>query len=64
MTTGISTSKRFALYRGVSSLDKHQDPATQLKQLREHAAHRGFDVAGEFVDYASGRRNDRPEYVK
>ena len=35
---------------------------TQLRQLREHARHRGFEVVGEFVDHASGRRNDRGEY--
>ena len=43
---------------------KHQDPETQLRQLREHAQHRDFAIVREFVDYASGRDNARSEYGK
>ena len=64
MTTPKTAPKRVALYARVSTLDRHQDPETQLRQLREHAQHRGFAIAGEFVDHASGRDNDRPEYGK
>ncbi len=64
MTTPKTAPKRVALYARVSTLDKHQDPETQLRQLREHAQHRGFAIAREFVDYASGRDNARSEYGK
>ena len=37
--------KRVALYARVSTLDKGQDPETQLRPLREYAQHRGFVVA-------------------
>ncbi len=56
---------RVALYARVSTKDKDQNPATQLRQLRDHAA--GLDAAvliGDFVDKASaddlrGRRRWR-----
>lgn len=54
--------KRTALYARVSTDDRGQDPETQLAQLREFADRRGFQIAEEFVDHASGRRNDRPRY--
>lgn len=54
--------KRTALYARVSTDDRGQDPETQLAQLREFAERRGFQIVEEFVDYASGRRNDRPRY--
>ena len=47
MTTANATPKRVALYARVSTLDKYQDPKTQLRQLREHAQHGGFAIAGE-----------------
>ncbi len=53
-----------ALYARVSTDDRGQDPETQLRQLREYADRRGFEIAGEFVDYASGTRNDRPQFRK
>ena len=54
--------KRVALYARVSTSDKGQDPETQLLALREYAARRGFVPAGEYVDYASGTRDNRPQY--
>ena len=54
--------KRVALYARVSTSDKGQDPETQLLVLREYAARRGFVPAGEYVDYASGTRDNRPQY--
>jgi predicted site-specific integrase-resolvase len=54
--------KRVAIYARVSTLDKGQDPETQLLALREYAAWREFVVVGEYVDYASGTREDRPQY--
>ena len=54
--------KRVAIYARVSTLDKKQDPETQLRQLREYAKHRDLDVVRELVDYASGRKDDRTNY--
>src|SRR5262250_2063887 len=56
------TQKRVAIYARVSTLDKGQDPETQLVGLREYATRRGFVLVGEYVDYASGLRDDRPQY--
>ena len=38
--------------------------ALQLSDLREYAARQGFDLVAEFVDFASGARNGRPEYQR
>jgi len=54
--------KRMALYARVSTVDKGQDPETQLLVLREYAARRAYVIVGEYVDYASGTREDRPQY--
>ena len=54
--------KRVAIYARVSTVDKGQDPETQLLGLRDYAARRAFVVVGEYVDYASGTREDRPQY--
>jgi DNA invertase Pin-like site-specific DNA recombinase len=56
------TQKRVALYARVSTMDKGQDPETQLITLREYAERRGFLRSGEYIDYASGTREDRPQY--
>ena len=42
--------KRVALYARVSTLDKGQDPETQLRPLREYAQRRGFAMFDEYVD--------------
>ncbi|MCR9289145.1 MAG: recombinase family protein [Bacteroidetes bacterium] len=54
--------KRVAIYARVSTLEKGQDPETQLLQLREFAQRRGFEVTGEYVDYASGKTEYREQY--
>ena len=56
-----SPMKRVAIYARVSTVDKQQTPRTQLKALREYAHHRDFEIT-EFVDKASGKNNDRPQY--
>lgn len=37
-----------------------QNPEMQLGELREYAARRGWQVVGEFVDRASGAKEQRP----
>ena len=54
--------KRVALYARVSTLDKGQDPETQLIQLRQYAHARNFEIVTEFIDYASGTTEDRTQY--
>jgi DNA invertase Pin-like site-specific DNA recombinase len=50
---------RVALYARVSTLD--QDPEVQLAALRQHLAHRGWELTEEFVDQGvSGARERRP----
>jgi DNA invertase Pin-like site-specific DNA recombinase len=46
------SAKRTALYMRVSSLDQH--PETQLPDLRQMAAQRGYQVVQEFTDRISG----------
>ena len=40
--------KRAALYMRVSSLDQH--PETQLLDLRQMAAQRGYEIVQEYTD--------------
>jgi DNA invertase Pin-like site-specific DNA recombinase len=54
--------RRTAIYARISTDETRQNPETQLRQLREYAAHRGFEIAGEYIDYASGRHTDRTGY--
>ena len=41
-------TKRVAIYARVSTLDKGQDPETQLLLLREHAGRRGWRLERMF----------------
>lgn len=52
---------RVALYARVSK-DDDQTPENQLDILRELATRRGYDVAGEYVDRASGKDPNRPAW--
>ena len=54
--------KRVAIYAQVSTVEKGQDPQTQLVALRAYAEHRSFVTVGEYVEYASGVQEDRPQY--
>ncbi|MCS3940280.1 DNA invertase Pin-like site-specific DNA recombinase [Salinibacter ruber] len=56
--------RRAALYARVSTDEERQTPKTQLFRLREYAGHRGFSIAGEYVDIGSGLDPDRPEYQR
>lgn len=55
-------NKRVGIYARVSTLERGQDPENQLEVLREYADRRGFEVAHEFVDRASGANDKRPAY--
>lgn len=46
----------------MSTLDKGQDPETQLRPLREYIDRRGFVLAAEYVDTASGTTEERTQY--
>ncbi len=50
--------KRAALYMRVSSLDQH--PETQLHDLRQMAAQRGYEIVQEYTDRISGAKARRP----
>jgi DNA invertase Pin-like site-specific DNA recombinase len=50
--------KRAALYMRVSSVDQH--PETQLLDLRQMAAQRGYEIVNEYVDRISGAKARRP----
>jgi DNA invertase Pin-like site-specific DNA recombinase len=50
--------KRAALYMRVSTVDQH--PETQLYDLRQMAAQRGFEIVNEFTDKISGTKSRRP----
>jgi DNA invertase Pin-like site-specific DNA recombinase len=52
--------KRAALYCRVSTVDQH--PETQLGELQQFAANKGFQIVGEYTDHGySGVRARRPE---
>lgn len=50
--------KRVALYLRTSTLDQH--PETQLYDLRQMAAQRGYEIVREFTDQISGTKARRP----
>ena len=54
--------KKVAIYARVSTDENRQNPETQLIQLREYADRRGFEIVGEYIDIASGKREDRTRY--
>ena len=50
--------KRVALYLRVSTLDQH--PQTQVLDLRQLAAQRGYEIVAEYTDKISGTKARRP----
>jgi len=50
--------KRAALYLRVSTVDQH--PETQLHDLRQMAAQRGYEIVHEYTDRISGAKARRP----
>jgi DNA invertase Pin-like site-specific DNA recombinase len=55
-------TKRAAIYARVSTDENRQDPETQLRELRDFAERRGFEVVGEYIDHASGKSEERAKY--
>jgi len=54
---------RVALYARVSTNDQNCD--LQLRELREYAAARKWEIAGEYVDTGwSGSKANRPELTR
>ena len=63
----ITTSEppRVAIYARVSTANSGQSPEMQLRELREHAQRRGWNIACEFVDEGiSGAKDRRPSLDK
>ena len=54
------SSLRAALYVRVSTLDQH--PETQLYDLRQMAAQRGFEVLKQYTDRIGGAKARRPAW--
>lgn len=53
---------RVAVYARVSTSNSGQDPTMQTRELEEYCQHRGWDIAGVYVDVGvSGAKDSRPE---
>jgi len=57
----VGIEMKVALYARVSTLDKGQNPETQLMPLREYCQRMGWQYE-EFVDYASGVDGKREQF--
>jgi DNA invertase Pin-like site-specific DNA recombinase len=55
---------RVALYGRVSKDDGKQDTENQLHELREFCQRSRWTIAHEYVDRASGKTADRPQFKK
>src|SRR5947209_11872974 len=55
---------RIALYARVSSADQKSDLERQMQRLRDYAAARGYQVAKEVTEIASGMNDSRPKFLK
>lgn len=53
---------RAALYMRVSTRDKGQETANQLRQLREFCSAQGWPIAAEYEDHESGGKSDRAQF--
>jgi DNA invertase Pin-like site-specific DNA recombinase len=52
-----------SIYSRVSTRDKGQDVQNQLRQLRGFCTKQGWTISREYVDYASGKRADREQFL-
>lgn len=53
---------KVVLYARVSTDDKGQTPETQMDIIRRIAQERGYEIVGEYIDYASGKDANRPKW--
>ncbi len=61
MAKELSHPSRVALYGRVSTLNHNQDPELQMRELREYAERRGWEIGAEYVDRGvSGPKDFRP----
>jgi DNA invertase Pin-like site-specific DNA recombinase len=52
---------RVAIYARISTVSTAQSPEMQLRELREHAERRGWEIFSEYVDQGiSGAKDRRP----
>ena len=51
---------RVALYARVSTSNGQQDPEMQLRELRQYAERREFQIVKEYTDSGSGSKDSRP----
>ncbi|HEV2457778.1 MAG TPA: IS607 family transposase [Ktedonobacterales bacterium] len=63
-TLPMPTAGRVALYARVSSVDQKADLDRQLRRLRDYAAAKGYAVAREMREIASGLNDHRPKLAK
>ncbi len=62
MSDANSTPLRVAIYARVSTIGNGQSPEMQTRELKEFVEHRGWQIAGEYVDVGiSGTKEKRPE---
>lgn len=54
--------KRIAIYARVSTKDKGQDVRNQIAQLRKFAGEQGWTIEHEYIDQASAKNADRPQF--
>jgi DNA invertase Pin-like site-specific DNA recombinase len=55
---------KIAVYARVSKDDGRQDVENQLHELRQFAQRNGWDITAEYVDRASGKTADRPQFKR
>jgi DNA invertase Pin-like site-specific DNA recombinase len=56
-----ATTPRVAIYARISTANSVQSPEMQLRELREHAQRRGWEISCEYVDEGiSGAKDRRP----
>jgi len=58
----LHVALRVAVYARASTFGKGQDTEVQLRELREYASRRGWQLSGEYVDVGiSGAKERRPQ---
>jgi DNA invertase Pin-like site-specific DNA recombinase len=60
--TWVMKPRRIVLYARVSTKDKGQDTRNQLAQLRDFCAKQDWTITREYIDQASAKTGDRPQF--